>query len=78
MLLESNMGEDPRYVPKLGCGLTEEVVKNSKGEFWAINGGRKYIESEVEKVGNFYWLKTDEEETESMARQRHEDETKVK
>lgn len=72
------MSDDPRYMPKLGCKLSEEVFKTSDGEYWAMNGGRKYIESEVEKVGNFYWLKTDEEETESMARQRHEDETKVK
>lgn len=49
-------------VPKLGKCLTEEVVKNSNGEYWAINGARKYEKSEVEKVGNLFWLKTDKED----------------
>ncbi len=60
-------------VPYLGCGKTEEVVKNSKGEYWAINGARKYDKSEVEKVGPFYWLKTDEEESESPSKESKEE-----
>lgn len=48
--------------PHLGDGLTEEVVKNSKGEYWAINGARKYEKSEVEKEGPFYWVKCDRED----------------
>lgn len=48
--------------PQLGECLTEEVVKNSKGEYWAINGARKYEASEVEKEGPFYWLKIKEDD----------------
>jgi hypothetical protein len=51
------MADSQHSVPYLGCGLTEEVVKNSKGEYWAINGARKYEKSEVEKSGPFYFVK---------------------
>lgn len=59
-------------VPKIGDGLTEEVRKNSKGEYWAVNGARKYIASEVEEIGPFCFVKVDEEDTESPARKEQE------
>lgn len=47
--------------PKVGCELTEEVLKVGD-KYFSANSTKEYKKSELDKVGPFFFVKTDDKE----------------